>query len=496
MKKIILIVLLLQTLSASAVYVNNNGLGDALIIPYYTVNNGLNTLVSITNTTDTSKAIKINIREGLNGYSVTSYNVYLSSFDTWTFVLVPALSTADGFLGQNSATLISSDNSCAPFLQKAGQEFSPTALIDGPQNMSRVREGFIEVFEMGELQRNYAFWVDQGNNGVPNSCSSIETAWQANGDWNEASGGDVSEDVNSGTGGLMAEADVIDVAEGINYSIPVTALDGFFAADALFHVAPNDSSLSLDAAEPKATVVADDKTYQLAFESGIDASSAVLMSNQLFNTYALDAIVAGRSETVFSQPTRRFYVDLENDQITAPYEPLQLTRFSYCTDEQYSGSRVNQIIVDRESQFEYVGDFSSCFFPVEICGSVHIQKYALPGASRTLPEITGSENYSEIITPASSNATENGFNIIEFTNSSTISGTDIRTNRTVEIKGLPMLGVALNKFTNAGAVQGLLSQYGASHAVKSKAVVVETGDDSASFSTVSEAGLMACSQIE
>ena len=171
MKKMISIVLLLQALSASAVYVNNNGLGDALIIPYYTVNNGLNTLVSITNTTDTSKAIKINIREGLNGYSVTSYNVYLSSFDTWTFVLVPAVSTADGFQDQNSATLISTDNSRAPFLQKAGQEFSPEGLIDGPQNMSRVREGFVEIFEMGELQGNYAFWVDQGNNGVPNSCS-------------------------------------------------------------------------------------------------------------------------------------------------------------------------------------------------------------------------------------------------------------------------------------------------------------------------------------
>lgn len=478
MKKIISIVLLLQALSASAVYVNNNGLGDALIIPYYTVNNGLNTLVSITNTTDTSKAIKINIREGLNGYSVSSYNVYLSSFDTWTFVLVPAVSTADGFQDQNSATLISTDNSCAPFLQKAGQEFSPTALIDGPQNMSRVREGFIEIFEMGELQGNYAFWVDQGNNGVPNSCSSIETAWQVNGDWNEASGGDVSEGVNPGTGGLMAEADVIDVAEGINYSIPVTALDGFFAADALFHVAPNESSLSLDAAAPMATVWADDKTYQLAFESGIDAVSAVLMADELMGTYALDSIVAGTSETVFTQPTRRFYYRYELFTTDPPF-PSYNSRPSVdkCSFENYRGTEIEQDIFDREAQRE-VDDICTVGIcpplpPKDaICGSVFVQSIIRPGVAPTQPRITQSNNYGLLNSPAMPHATENGFIRTRFLDTRPLVGIDINMSQSVQLLGLPIIGITLQKFTNAGAAEGLLAQYGGSSQVKSRLKVV------------------------
>ncbi len=51
--------LLLTSFNVSAVFVNNKGFGEALIIPYYTVNNDLNTLVSITNTSEQAKAVKI-----------------------------------------------------------------------------------------------------------------------------------------------------------------------------------------------------------------------------------------------------------------------------------------------------------------------------------------------------------------------------------------------------------------------------------------------------
>jgi hypothetical protein len=44
---------------ANAVNVNPDGLGQVLLYPYYTVNGGNSTLVSIVNTTDQAKAVKV-----------------------------------------------------------------------------------------------------------------------------------------------------------------------------------------------------------------------------------------------------------------------------------------------------------------------------------------------------------------------------------------------------------------------------------------------------
>jgi len=76
MKKYFILLLVLVSCQVSAVRVNPQGIGEVLLVPYYTVNNGLNTTVAVTNTSEDVKAIKLNIREGLNGHSVLNYNVY------------------------------------------------------------------------------------------------------------------------------------------------------------------------------------------------------------------------------------------------------------------------------------------------------------------------------------------------------------------------------------------------------------------------------------
>ena len=55
-------VLLLAPL-ANAVNLNPRGLGQVLIYPYYTVNGGQNTLLSLVNTTAHAKALKLHFRE-------------------------------------------------------------------------------------------------------------------------------------------------------------------------------------------------------------------------------------------------------------------------------------------------------------------------------------------------------------------------------------------------------------------------------------------------
>jgi hypothetical protein len=46
--------------------------------------NSFNTLMSVVNTTASTKAIKVRFREGRNSLEVLDFNVFLSPFDVWT----------------------------------------------------------------------------------------------------------------------------------------------------------------------------------------------------------------------------------------------------------------------------------------------------------------------------------------------------------------------------------------------------------------------------
>ena len=95
----------LASMQADAVSVSANGRGQALVFPYYTVESGHSTLLSLTNHTDRSKALIVNFRESLNGRSVLSFNLYLGKRDVWTAGLFSL--TQDG-----PANLTTADRSC------------------------------------------------------------------------------------------------------------------------------------------------------------------------------------------------------------------------------------------------------------------------------------------------------------------------------------------------------------------------------------------------
>src|SRR6185312_14907660 len=69
---------------AGAVNLSSNGLGQVLVYPYYTVNAGQQTLLSVVNTTPIGKAVKVRFLEAYNGRDVLDFNLYLSGYDIWT----------------------------------------------------------------------------------------------------------------------------------------------------------------------------------------------------------------------------------------------------------------------------------------------------------------------------------------------------------------------------------------------------------------------------
>ncbi|MCW8870093.1 MAG: hypothetical protein OQK49_05260 [Proteobacteria bacterium] len=468
MKRYLAPILLLVAFHASAVRVNPQGVGEVLLVPYYTVNNGLNTTVTVTNTTEEVKAIKINIRESLNGYSVSSYNVYLSAFDSWSFVMGAYPSSADGYAGQEFAALASSDNSCAPMLNKSAHEFNPHVLVNGSEDINRGREGFIEIIEMGVLEGQLAVAATMNGSGVPNNCALLESAWDNAGSW------DVNPNRNllPVTGGLTAEVDMIDVAQGINYSLPVVALEDFFAEGSIHHTEPGDDSVSLDLAAPMASVYANKKSYQLSFERGIDAVSAVLMADKVMSTYNYEADVSGQNETVYTQPTRRFY---QSSPGYISHTPFPTSNANGCSrDQVYGGVELQQAIWDRESQYNTTaGGVGGVPQPPNnsFCGSVFVQSFVSPGSNQSKSPLTQSNNFQVLF--GVSGGSEQGFTRVGFVDTRPLVGIDINTDKTVHLMGLPIIGVTLKRFTNNNAAPGIMAQYGFSQPIKTKSRLIE-----------------------
>jgi len=84
--------------AAEAVNLAPEGLGQALIYPYYTVRNGANgfaynTLISVVNTTASAKAVKVRFLEGKNSQEVLDFNLFLSHHDVWTATVIATAAT-------------------------------------------------------------------------------------------------------------------------------------------------------------------------------------------------------------------------------------------------------------------------------------------------------------------------------------------------------------------------------------------------------------------
>ena len=78
--------------AAQAVNVNPDGLGQALIYPYYTTqgtNAPYNSLLSVVNSTNSGKVVKVRFLEGRNSKEVLDFNLWLSPKDVWTAAVVP-----------------------------------------------------------------------------------------------------------------------------------------------------------------------------------------------------------------------------------------------------------------------------------------------------------------------------------------------------------------------------------------------------------------------
>ncbi|HEX4332219.1 MAG TPA: hypothetical protein VH040_08775 [Usitatibacter sp.] len=295
-----------------AVRLDPDGLGQALIYPYYTVRasngNAWNTALSVVNTRANAKVVKVRFREGKHARVVWEANVYLGPNDVWTAGVV---------LGSDGAPhLASADRSCIdpPLSASDGGAFSTAAFSgaagDGAgSGTDRLLEGFAEVIEMGTLTGATAAAVTM-QPGPPSTfnCALVTGIGKTRG-------------IANPEGGLSGSAFLINVNSGLSVPYHPIALadltaEPFYSdvgAPGTDYDSPQVTPLSIVTIPPSSAngFGSSPSGYLLRsnWNRGVDAVSAVLMTATIHNEFVLDSMTASNTDWIVTLPTARFYVD-------------------------------------------------------------------------------------------------------------------------------------------------------------------------------------------
>jgi hypothetical protein len=476
--------------TANAVSLNPNGLGQVLIYPYYTTNadsagNAYNSLMSVVNTTDSAKAVKVRFLESFHSIEVLDFNLFLSKFDVWTAAILPSSS--------GGAMILTQDNSCtipANSLLKAGVNFVNSAYAgDGAgSTLDRTKEGYVEIIEMT------AYSTFNCTSSVVTHVNSVPACQSAKHPLNDAS---ASADADFASGGLFGGMVLINVGEGQAYSQDAVALVNFNCGPLYFNagsILPNLSNVGECARAtggPKSLTIGLTRPFEgsdvgvygsfwpAPFYLSVDAVSAVLMHNTIANEYALDASILAGTDWVVTMPTKTFYIN----NGTGPATKLFQNNFNK-TDLSCDDIFLN--IYDREENTTTTPVSFSPPSPgqtAQLCYEANVITFSNSNVLAThqtkgLHSVTPPSGFTHgwlklgFATATSSTVHTLG----NQTHSSHLVGvSSLSTGRTKTYIGLPVVGFAVDSFTNGTLVvggQNVLARYGLSFIQKGSVRVV------------------------
>jgi hypothetical protein len=291
---------------AHAVVLNAKGGGQALVYPFYTVDNEQNTLVSLVNPGDTGKAVQVSFLEGYLGKHVLDVVVFLKAHDVWTASVSAA--------SNGGAVLRTSDTSCTlPAIPPDGAAFTSTAYDGsagsgndgGPTGIDRVREGYITIIAGGDIVAGSPTDVatthrdDFFGHEIPDCPSLDATGYYA--------------DLVPPTGEIFGSGSIVDVGVGTFYAYDADALADFTHTVLLsrFPGTPPDLESANSGRGPNdvdSVVYTDDGTpIALRSNAAIDAVSSVFMASAIHNDYFVDAGLGAHTDFVLTLPTAPFY---------------------------------------------------------------------------------------------------------------------------------------------------------------------------------------------
>jgi len=271
--------------------ISPTGSGDALYLPYWSVQDDTSTLLSISNARDEAKAVRVNVVGGGDGAPLLSFNLYLAPHDSWSAALVAG--------GDGLPELSSDDASCVlPALDQVAPDDGEDdddgdEDEDGDAPVGGDLSGAIEIVEMGTL-------ADDATLDLAD-CAALAQAFEEGGDW--------AVDANAGLaapgGGLNASAEVVDLQDATVAEFPATALQGFVARAS--HLPPAQSGLRLS--EPLAATDGEELVVRFAdgstqaFTSGTEAIGALLSSQALHGDVHEETAIGASTRWLVAFPT-------------------------------------------------------------------------------------------------------------------------------------------------------------------------------------------------
>ena len=414
--------------SAQAVNINPDGLGQVLIYPYYTVNGGNATLLSVVNTTEEAKAVKVRFTEGQNTREVLDFNLYMSAYDVWAAGIV---------MQDGTPTLIVNDTTCTvPYIYGNGksQEFLPYALTDGGStDISRTSEGHFEMIEMGTLVDTDAGSATaathlpvEGGAATPADCQQLVDAWTDPDDTVAGDEGywlmDPFYDLEAPSGGLFGGAAIINVSDGYAVSYDAKAINGFATnvdANDVLHQEPGSVLPGLnsgDVLDGKVFMDNGDVLTSAGLTRGVDAVSFVFQHDQIMNEYTSEAAIAAGTEWVVTFPTKHFYVYPPSSGSAVPVAPFT----TLWADDEIDGFGACEVVLldtlwDREEQSFVAAinpgdpippivspappgiiDPTDPIIPFELCYETSVIRFGAEIDDLASTEILGSTNFHNI----------------------------------------------------------------------------------------------------
>ena len=301
---------------ANAVELNPDGLGQVLIYPYYTVQANQTTLLSVVNTTNRAKAVKVRFLEGYNSQEVLDFNLFLSAYDVWTAGVFALTATGGGNVLtddksctnpdlRNRATKLADGRSYEPFRNNQYQ-------ASGPKGLERTREGYVEMIEMATIAVGSALESGVTHvSGTPDDCSVARVVQPS----------DTA--LLPPSGGLFGSGTIVNGALGLIYAYNADAIDGFYTLGTgnLFSgsssVIPSLAQAQTTATTARAFNYATASsggsnlvvTSDYALANAIDAVSSVFTASSINNEYVIETVSGSETEWVVTFPTKRFYVN-------------------------------------------------------------------------------------------------------------------------------------------------------------------------------------------
>ena len=302
--------------TAGAVALNPDGLGEALIYPYYTARAGQDTLISVVNTTTNAKAVKVRFREARNSNDVLDFNLYLSPFDVWT----GRVSAKDG-----GAYLQTNDTSCTnpPKSQWTNEDRGifgvkffnyDYAAVDGTSptatNLDRTLEGYVEIIEMATITTASSLFTQIKHvNGVA-PCGSVLTP----------AGAITGTGILAPTGGLFGAAAILSTTAagangGMSTGFGAVAYNGFDRGAEIF--SPSDARPNFSDHNSCSATISDGRVMYVINTGGacltLDRAEAFALTNMAANihgeySYIGDASIHG-TDWVITMPGKHYFTN-------------------------------------------------------------------------------------------------------------------------------------------------------------------------------------------